>query len=660
MEWILSANILIIAIIISRRLLRGRVSSRVQYSLWLLAVLRLLIPVSLFHSSLNIVNLLPQSWVEQSVENLYHSCADGLYPESEADPYYQQTGNQSFRPAEMKPASQRDNSIAKDDSERIKKQSGIGNAAVAVGTVWLAGSCILALWLTTVNGVFRYRVRRTRRVQNIPGSLRRELSVVSGQPEDDRHIKQGRNSGAGRRRRKILPVYVTDRVGSPCMYGLFYPAVYITSQVSEDPWLLDMVLRHEMMHYRHGDHIWAAVRTLCLCIHWYNPLVWIAVTLSRQDGELACDESVLRQLGQENRSSYGKALLALSAGVKPTLPKVMNLATSMSGTKRQLKERLSALVTMPRRAAGTAILVMLLSLGLAVCSFTSRAEDKERDLPEGGAVLWKQPVSVKYSVGEDGMDSQGTEEADTSSKTEPEYGMEAASQPTAMISENQENPENMEGTRAVYARWDVDTLEYYDEKHRPVAEVTEGEMVTKLTYVETEWSLSAMEVQFSQEILYWACQALRELEQWTGTEVTEACYSVSEFGDFYFAQTPSDIQHSRVFYSRCYNSVSGLYNGSIENISYSTDMDVWYSPVKQYTTPPRYDKMTTEEVLTWYFERSAIAVGSKAEEIIRTEWGDYIIRTDQGTYYEFSSTDGIGTIGKGLSLHGPYDSYPQH
>ena len=88
---------------------------------------------------------------------------------------------------------------------------------------------------------------------------------------------------------------------------------------------------------------------------------------------------------------------------------------------------------------------------------------------------------------------------------------------------------------------------------------------------------------------------------------------------------------------------------------------MWYSPVKQYTTPPRYDKMTTEERLIWYFERSAIARGSKVVEVIYPwEGADYLLRTDQGTYYDFCATEGIDTLGKGLYLTGPYDGIPEH
>ena len=61
-----------------------------------------------------------------------------------------------------------------------------------------------------------------------------------------------------------------------------------------------------------GDNGWALVRALCLVVWWFDPLVWLAAALSRRDGELACDEAVLKTLGPACRFDYGHTLLALS------------------------------------------------------------------------------------------------------------------------------------------------------------------------------------------------------------------------------------------------------------------------------------------------------------------------------------------------------------
>lgn len=686
--WIVSSSILIAAVIVGRYFLRGRVSRRLQYGLWLLVALRLLIPVSPLHSPLRVDSLfsglpaqretimdLSDLAVPVSVRSEGGSDQISIAGEQamRLEGGFDHTSTTGERATRSEDGSDQTSAAgertvrSEDGSDQtltagehtyvaagsaaptagiqgshhmgnknipyVQKENTAGGKSgirTAAGYIWLTGTCALALWLAAVNGVFRYKVRRDRQPVKIPEN---------------------------RDGRRALPVFVTDRVGSPCMYGLLCPTVYITPAVEGDPRLLAAVLCHEQTHYRQGDHLWAVIRSLCLCIHWYNPLVWAAVNLSRQDGEMACDEGVLRKMGVERRGEYGEALLALSAGIKPSLSPAMNLATSMSATKRQLRERLSALATAPKMAAGKAVLVVLIFAVLALGAFTSNAYN-------GGDSTETDRIGVlcKKRSGYDRADTGRQTGTPVASPGEPEsmerkaLPLESGEPGESGDMERQSQPLEPE---SVYDSWDARILWYFDEDQRPVAEISEGDTVIKLTFVETFWSFSAQEQPYSREILYWACQALRELEQWTGTRITEACYSVSELIGYNFALTPEDMQHDRIFYNRCYNHLFGD-TEIIENIRYSTDMDVWFSPVKQYVMPPGYDKMTKEEILTWFFERSEMARGSQVEEIIRPWEGDYILRTDQGTYYEYTVDEGDGFLGRSISIYGPYDSYPEH
>lgn len=635
--WIVSSSILIAAVIVGRYFLRGRVSRRLQYGLWLLVALRLLIPVSPLHSPLRVDSLfsgLPAQ--RETIMDLSDLAVPVSVRSEDGSDQTLTAGEHTYVAAgSAAPTAgiQGSHHMGNKNIPYVQKENTAGGKSgirTAAGYIWLTGTCALALWLAAVNGVFRYKVRRDRQPVKIPEN---------------------------RDGRRALPVFVTDRVGSPCMYGLFCPTVYITPAVEGDPRLLAAVLCHEQTHYRQGDHLWAVIRSLCLCIHWYNPLVWAAVNLSRQDGEMACDEGVLRKMGVERRGEYGEALLALSAGIKPSLSPAMNLATSMSATKRQLRERLSALATAPKMAAGKAVLVVLIFAVLALGAFTSNAYN-------GGDSTETDRIGVlcKKRSGYDRADTGRQTGTPVASPGEPEsmerkaLPLESGEPGESGDMERQSQPLEPE---SVYDSWDARILWYFDEDQRPVAEISEGDTVIKLTFVETFWSFSAQEQPYSREILYWACQALRELEQWTGTRITEACYSVSELIGYNFALTPEDMQHDRIFYNRCYNHLFGD-TEIIENIRYSTDMDVWFSPVKQYVMPPGYDKMTKEEILTWFFERSEMARGSQVEEIIRPWEGDYILRTDQGTYYEYTVDEGDGFLGRSISIYGPYDSYPEH
>lgn len=124
----------------------------------------------------------------------------------------------------------------------------------------------MALWLIATNLAFRARLaKRARRIE-YPGCK--------------------------------LPLYITEAVETPCLFGVLRPAIYLTHEAASEPVTLAHSVEHELTHYRHGDHIWALLRCLCLVLHWYNPLVWLAAALSRRDAELACDEATIRRPGR--------------------------------------------------------------------------------------------------------------------------------------------------------------------------------------------------------------------------------------------------------------------------------------------------------------------------------------------------------------------------
>lgn len=94
--------------------------------------------------------------------------------------------------------------------------------------------------------------------------------------------------------------------------GLFRPAIYLPAGLTLEE--RQYILLHERTHIRHGDPIIRLVSFLALCLHWFNPLVWLAFFLSGRDMEMACDEAVIRQLGNEVKKGYSASLLSLASG----------------------------------------------------------------------------------------------------------------------------------------------------------------------------------------------------------------------------------------------------------------------------------------------------------------------------------------------------------
>lgn len=168
-------------------------------------------------------------------------------------------------------------------------------------------------------------------------------------------------------------VYVSDRIDTPCLFGLLKPAIYITYPVADDDKLLRHTLAHEATHFRHRDHVWALLRCVCLALHWYNPLVWWAAFLSRQDGELACDEGTIAQLGEGERAEYGRTLIGMTCQKKAN---VLITATTMNSGKSSLRERIVLIAKKPKMAVYTLIAVVLIAAVAVGCTFTGARQDR--------------------------------------------------------------------------------------------------------------------------------------------------------------------------------------------------------------------------------------------------------------------------------------------
>lgn len=311
-EWMISSFVLTALVIALRFVLRGRVSLRLQYALWLIVLLRLLLPFSLGSSAISVANAIPAGNFEMA--GVAGDPVENFDIQPDARPSAPMMGTAS-------------------EADRAFKWR---EAAFAV---WATGACALLVWFSAVN----LRLWRTLR------RSRRRLRVDNYQ----------------------LPVYITSDVETPCIFGLLRPAVYLTEETPLGQPALRHVLEHERAHWRHGDHVWAVLRAACLALHWFDPLVWWAAALSRRDAELACDETVVRRLGESERAGYARTLLDLTCGRRPQL---LNTSTTMTGGRGAIRERILVLTKRPKTAALTLALVLIAGAALAGCTFTGAAE----------------------------------------------------------------------------------------------------------------------------------------------------------------------------------------------------------------------------------------------------------------------------------------------
>lgn len=113
-------------------------------------------------------------------------------------------------------------------------------------------------------------------------------------------------------KRKVL-VLSSDEVSSACVIGLIKPRILLSSAViTGETELLRYVFAHELQHLRSHHALWKAMLMCALCIHWFNPLVWILFVLLNRDMELACDEGVIRRLGENIKAAYALSLIKIA------------------------------------------------------------------------------------------------------------------------------------------------------------------------------------------------------------------------------------------------------------------------------------------------------------------------------------------------------------
>ena len=266
-----------------------------------------------------------------------------------------------------------DNQSAYEVTNRL--QVGMENASTSItlAKVWLAGVLLIVAWFLFSNIRFRLRLRADR-IDRISGELLEQYEALCRR----RHIKP-------------VPVYFTDPLPSACLVGVFRP--YIALPLSASPQDVIHVLTHEICHIKNKDHLWGILRLLCCAIHWFNPLVWIAASMSRTDSELRCDDRVTQPMNQEERKSYASVLVLAAA--RRNAPGLGVLATGMTMTGKRLKTRVSTVMQGRKPLRWLSVSFAMLSI---VCLVGAFATSETQEQMEMGASLVENQNLLTESV----------------------------------------------------------------------------------------------------------------------------------------------------------------------------------------------------------------------------------------------------------------------
>ena len=344
LEWFLSSAILLAVLIALHYLLRGKVSPKLQYALWAIALVRLLLPFSVGQSAASVENLVPET--QHYV--LYTAPRTAPEPETTTPSQPQQTAQP---PVQVLPA-----------REAAETQKAVHGGSVlelktVLTVVWAVGAAGVLLWFFGCNLAFGRALRK------------------------DATLFAPASPGCP-------AIYVSPAIASPCLFGFLRPAIYLTLESAADDALRRHCIAHEQTHYRHGDHIWALLRGICLALHWFDPLAWWSAHLARTDAELCCDEDAIRLLGEGERADYGRTLIRMTCRTRVD---PLSAATTMSGRGSQLKERVRAIAKHPKTAVPVLIAVLLIAAIAAGCTMTGAKQ--KNSTPDAAATAEAETTS---------------------------------------------------------------------------------------------------------------------------------------------------------------------------------------------------------------------------------------------------------------------------
>lgn len=170
-------------------------------------------------------------------------------------------------------------------------------------------------------------------------------------------------------------IFQSENVASPFVLGIVKPKVYLPYHMDGQD--LSHVVAHEQAHIRRKDHWWKPLGFFLLTIHWFNPLMWLAYVLLCRDIELACDEKVIKELGNEQRADYTQALVACSVNRR------MIAACPLAFGEVGVKERVKSVMNYKKPAFWVIVVSIITCAVVAICFLTNPAA--ERAFPINGS-----------------------------------------------------------------------------------------------------------------------------------------------------------------------------------------------------------------------------------------------------------------------------------
>jgi len=379
----ISASFVIMTAIILRALFIHQLPKKTFTLLWVVALCRLVIPVSV-PSRLNILNLIDMlrfAFLKDApvsgqtvFPGVIGNALPGLFSENFVDTALLETGLAGAQTANVTTAA----------------EAAASSGLTILFWIWIAGVCTCALYLLITH--FRcYNIYKT--------------ALPVG---DNNVIKQWARTHPTRRKIRIRQ---SDRVSAPLTYGILRPVILLPRYVdSYDETNLTYILTHEYVHIRRFDTLMKWILAGALALHWFNPFVWIMYILANRDLELSCDESVVRMHGESNKSVYALTLL----GLAEKRSGLLSLSSNFS--KNAVEERVLSIMKI-RKSSWLAVAAVVIAISCVTLVFgtTKAAQPLGADAEESGAAsadVYSGAVVVKDFPGKVAIVTNGASQND--------------------------------------------------------------------------------------------------------------------------------------------------------------------------------------------------------------------------------------------------------
>ena len=326
-----SGSLLILALLLGKRFLKNKISRQWQYYIWLVVVLRLLLP---FGPEVSLMGKAYQA-VDQAISQT------APLPPQQQPPLNVPGSN--LAPAVGAEHHNETVSSPADDVTTAHPLQDIG--VLLINHIWL-------VWLVAALGLL---IRKITIYQGFMRYIRAGLTPVSDIERLDELSIVAEQSGI----KKPIELCVNPLVSSPLLIGFLHPCIVLPSADIPEKDFQHIIL-HELAHYKRRDMFYKWLVQVTVCLHWFNPLVHLMSREIAKACEFSCDEAVLAKMESGSVQDYGKTLLDAMAGVGRYKE---NLGTvTLSGNKKLLKERIKAIMNFKRKSTAIRFLTGVLTL----------------------------------------------------------------------------------------------------------------------------------------------------------------------------------------------------------------------------------------------------------------------------------------------------------